>query len=118
MSGSCAFEGNEENLKETSPFPEGIECQLTATAQRMFHVDNSTIAPQDHDVRQSGRVLEFQNRDRWIQATDRSWHFLIIVTLREELFYELSCKFIREVADQGGQDRVSQEAEDSEKCRK
>ena len=34
-------------------------------------------------VRQSGRVLELQNRDLWIRPTDLSWHFPIIVTILE-----------------------------------
>ena len=111
-------QGNEENLKENIPFPREIEGQQRATAQRMFpesDVDNSTIAPQDYDVRQSGRVLELHNRNHWIRPTDLSWLFFIFVTLREEPFKELSCKVIREVEDQGGQDRGGQEAEDSEK---
>ena len=41
------------------------------------------IAPQDHEVRQSGRGLELQNRDLWIRPTDLSWHFPILVTIRE-----------------------------------
>ena len=55
-------------------------------------VDNSTIAPQDNDVRQSGRVLEFQNRDLRIQPTDLSWHFTINATLREEPFKNYRAK--------------------------
>ena len=44
------------------------------------------IAPQDYDVRQSGRVLELQNRDLWIRPIDLSWHFPILVTIREMPF--------------------------------
>ena len=29
-------------------------------------VDNSTVAPQDYEVRQSGRLLDLQNTDLWI----------------------------------------------------
>ena len=43
---------------------------------------NSMIAPQDCDVRQSGRVLELQNTDLWIRPTGLSWHFSILVTIR------------------------------------
>ena len=36
------------------------------------------IALQDYEVRQSGRVLELQNKDLWIRPTDLSWNFLFI----------------------------------------
>ena len=39
------------------------------------------LAPQGYDVRQPGRVLELQNR-----PTDLSWHFPILMTIREEPF--------------------------------
>ena len=44
------------------------------------------IAPQDYDIRQSGRVLELQHKDLWIRPIDLSWHFPILVTIRELLF--------------------------------
>ena len=44
------------------------------------------VAPQDHDVRQSGRVLELQNSDLWLRPTDLSWHFPVLMTIREEPF--------------------------------
>ena len=44
------------------------------------------VAPQDFDVRQSGRVLELQNSDLWLRPTDLSWHFPILMTIREEPF--------------------------------
>ena len=47
------------------------------------NVDDPMIAPQDYDVRQSGRVLELQNRGLWKRRTDLSWHFHILVTIRE-----------------------------------
>ena len=50
------------------------------------NVDNSMIAPQDYDARQSGRVLELQNRNPWMGPTDLSWHFKILVTIREMPF--------------------------------
>ena len=43
-------------------------------------------APQDYDVRQSERVLEFQNRYLWLRPTDRSWHFPSLVSIREMPF--------------------------------
>ena len=30
-------------------------------------------------------TLELQNRDLWLRPTDLSWHFLILMTIREEL---------------------------------
>ena len=50
---------------------------------RPENFDNPMIVPEDFDVRQSGRVLELQNRDLWIRQTDLSWHFPILVTIRE-----------------------------------
>ena len=44
------------------------------------------VAPQDYDVRQSGRVLELQNSDLWLRRTDLSWHLPILMTIREEPF--------------------------------
>ena len=86
LGSNMSEQGNEKNLKENIPLPRGIE---RATAQRMFpesDVDNPMIALQDYDVCQSGRVLELQNGDFWIRPTDLSWHFPILVTLREEPF--------------------------------
>ena len=40
------------------------------------------IAPQDYDVRQSGRVLKLQHRNLWLRPTDLSWHFPTLVTIR------------------------------------
>ena len=44
------------------------------------------IAPQDCDVRQSGRVMELQNTDLRIRPTDLSWHFSILATIRKMPF--------------------------------
>ena len=44
------------------------------------------VAPQDYDVRQSGRVLELQSSDLWLRPTDLSWHFPVLMTIREEPF--------------------------------
>ena len=75
---------------EDSSHPKAIEGLLTATARKdcpeSEDVDNPMIKPQDYDVRQSGRVLELQNRDLWIRPTDLSWHCPILVTIREEPF--------------------------------
>ena len=38
-------------------------CEKTALKSYPENVDNPTVVPQDHDVRQSGRVLELQNKD-------------------------------------------------------
>ena len=68
----------------------GMEVLLMETARKTYpdpeNVENPVIAPQDYDVRQSGRVLELQNRDLWIRPTDLSWHFPILVTIREMPF--------------------------------
>ena len=47
------------------------------------HEVYNMIAPQDYDVRQSGRVLGLQDRDLWIRPIDLSWHFPVLVTIRE-----------------------------------
>ena len=52
-----------EQTEDTSR-ERGVEIQLRATAQRC-HPEDATdpmMAPQDCDVRQSGRVLELQNK--------------------------------------------------------
>ena len=54
----------------------GIEIQ---TARKGLHLQIP-----DYDVRQPGRVLELQNRDLWLRPTDLSWHFHILMTIREE----------------------------------
>ena len=80
----------------------GIESQLRAEAQRGYRdqedATDPIVAPQDYDVRQSGRVLELQNSDLWLRPTDLSWHFPILMTIREEPF-----KNIRKMEGQGGQ---------------
>ena len=42
------------------------------------------MAPPDYEIRQPGRFLELQNRDLSLRPTDMSWHFPILVTIREE----------------------------------
>ena len=58
-----------ETAKRNRPNPEAVH--------------RPEIAPQDHDVRQSERVLEFENKDFWIRPTDLSWHYPILLTVRE-----------------------------------
>ena len=102
----------EDNSRE-----KGVECQQRVAAQRGYpeYATDPMVAPPDYDIRQSGSVVELQNRDFWLRPTDISWHFPILVTIREEPFQELSFKDIREVEGQGRQDRGGQEAEDQEK---
>ena len=47
---------------------------------------DAMAAPQDYEVRQSGRVMELQKSDLWLRPTDLSWHFPILMTIREEPF--------------------------------
>ena len=52
-------------------YPEGLEILLKETAKRnrptSEAADSPENAPRDYDIRQSERVLEFQNRDFWIR---------------------------------------------------
>ena len=63
-------QGNEERKGEDCSYPKSIEVLLRETARRGYpdpeEVDNPMIAPQDYHIRESGRVLEFQNKDLWI----------------------------------------------------
>ena len=67
-----------------------IRAQLRATAQPAHRdqedATDPMVAPQDYDVHQSVRVLELQNSDPWLRPTDRSSHFPILMTIREEPF--------------------------------
>ena len=47
------------------------------------NVDSPMVAPRDYEVRQSGLVLELQDKDLWIRPTDLSWHYPILLTTRE-----------------------------------
>ena len=73
-----------------SSYPKDMEVMLGETARNGYpdpeNVDNPMIAPQDYDVHQSRRVLELQNRDLCIRPTDLSWHFPILITIREMPF--------------------------------
>ena len=82
--------GYEKRQDKDSSYSSGSEVLLREMARKNCpnteDVDNSMIASQDYDVQQSERVLEFQNRDFWIRPTDLSWHFPILVTIREMPF--------------------------------
>ena len=67
--------GNEKRKGEDSSYTMAIEGLLRATARKNDPKSENVHAPQCFDLRQSGRVLEFQNRDLWIQPTDLSSHF-------------------------------------------
>ena len=71
----------EENSRER-----GVESQLRVATQRGYPEDatDPMVAPPDYEIRQSGRVLELQNRDLWLRPTDMSWHLPILMTIREE----------------------------------
>ena len=88
---------------EDSSYPKGIEVMLRETARKSYpeNVDNPMIAPRDYEVRQSGRVLELKNKDLWIRPTDLSWHFPILVTIRELPFKKLPWKVNGEFGSQG-----------------
>ena len=83
-------QGNEKERGEDSSHPKGIDVLPRETARKGYpdpeDVDNPMIAPQDYDARQSGRVLELQNRGLCIRPTDLSWLFPILVTIREMHF--------------------------------
>ena len=67
-------QGNEKRQVEDNSYCKTIEGLLRATARKIHpeaeDVDNPMIAPQDYDVRQSGRVLELRNRS--LDTTNRS----------------------------------------------
>ena len=73
----------EDNSRE-----KGVESQQRVAAQRCYpeYATDPMVAPPDYHIRQSGRVVELQNRDLWLRPTDISWHFPILVTIREEPF--------------------------------
>ena len=68
----------------------GVEGLLRAAAQRSYPTPEDAkdpmMAPPDYELRQSGTVLEFQHRDLQLRPTEESWHFHILVTIREEPF--------------------------------
>ena len=55
-------QSKEEEQAEDSSYPKGLDILLKETTfQTPRTSKNPQIAPQDYDVRQSERVLEFQN---------------------------------------------------------
>ena len=66
----------------------------TAGKSSPENFDSPMIAPRDYEVRQSGRVLELQNKDLWIRPTELSWHYPILVTIRELPFKKYCGKSI------------------------
>ena len=66
----------------------GVKGQPRAAAQRGYpnpeDAEDPMMAPPDNEIRQSGRVLELQNRDLWLRPTDISLHLSILITIREE----------------------------------
>ena len=64
-------QSNEMEQIEGSSYPKGFEVMLRETARKSFpdreNIHNPLTAPQDYEVRQSGRVLELQNRELWIR---------------------------------------------------
>ena len=58
---------------EDSSYPNNIEVLLRETAWKGYpdpeNVDDPMIAPQDYDLRQSGRVLELQ-KQRSLETTN------------------------------------------------
>ena len=64
----------------------GIESQLRPAAQRAYPRPRGRHRSHGGTSRQAGKVLELQNSDRWLRRTDLSWHFPILMTIREEPF--------------------------------
>ena len=78
------------NRRKTTRVCEESKASLRTAAQPGYpnpeDAEDPMIAPPDYDVRQSGRVLELQYRHPWLRPTDLSWHFPILMTIREEPF--------------------------------
>ena len=79
-----SIHSNQKEQAEDSSYPKSIDVMLRETARKNYpeNVDSPKIAPRDYEVRQSGRVLELQNRDLWIRPADPPWHYPILVTIR------------------------------------
>ena len=80
-------DGKKGEQTEDNSCERGVESQLRAAAQRGYPEDaeDPKVAPPDYDIRNLG-VLELQNRELWLRPTYVSWHFPILVTIREEAF--------------------------------
>ena len=62
------MENYEKRKDEGMSYPEGLKILAKETGKRNSETaDRRENASQDHDIRQSERVLEFQNRDFWIR---------------------------------------------------
>ena len=87
---SRTCERTQSEQAEYSSYPKCIEVVLRETVQKSYpeNVDIPMIAPRVFEVRQSGRVLKLQNKDLWIRPTDLSWHYPILVTIREFFFFK------------------------------
>ena len=88
----CASERTTQKRKGTEEISRerGVEAQLRATAQRAHRdqedATDPMVAPQDYDVHLPVRALELQNSDLRLRPRDVSWHFPILMTIREESF--------------------------------
>ena len=94
-------------------YPEGLEILLKETPKRnrptSETADSPENAPQDHDIRQSGRVLGLQNRDFWIRPNRFVLAFSHTCDCPSSAFQELSWKVISKIKSQRKQDWGSQE---------
>ena len=63
-------QNKEQEQAEDCSYPKVVEVMPRETGRKSYpdpeNIGNPMIAPQDFEFRQSGRVLEFQNRDLWI----------------------------------------------------
>ena len=65
-----------------------VESQLRVAARQGCpeYATDPMVTPPNYDIRQSGSVVELQNKELWLRPTDMSWHFPILMTIREEPF--------------------------------
>ena len=73
-------QNKEKEQAEDRSYSKEIEIMLRETARKSYpdpeNIHNPMIAPLDNEIRQSGRVLELQNRDLWTRPTDLSRLFV------------------------------------------
>ena len=66
----------------------GVEGLVRAASQWGYpnpeDAEDPMMAPPADEIRQSGKVPELQSRELWSRPADMSWHFRILVTIREE----------------------------------
>ena len=98
-----SIHSNQKEQTEDSSYRKSIDVMLRETARKSYpeNDDSPMIAPRDYEVRQSGPVLELQNKDLWIRPTDLSWHYPILMTIRELPFKKLSWKVNCDFGSQG-----------------